>query len=116
MGKAFGDDFQSATNYPLVRIENNDTGHVFYARTHGHSTISVAPGQAGSTNFDVAAAVEIGLSAPTVSDRRPPEIDVDLFESCQQDVPKSSRPGQRAMSSAGDQSEEIACVRIMLSF
>ncbi len=31
---AFGDEFQNATNYPLVRVTNNATGHVFYARTH----------------------------------------------------------------------------------
>src|SRR5215467_16022058 len=28
-GAAYGDDQQSATNYPLVRITNNATGHVF---------------------------------------------------------------------------------------
>ena len=30
---SFGDEFQNATNYPLVRITNNASGHVFYART-----------------------------------------------------------------------------------
>jgi hypothetical protein len=59
-GAAYGDDFQSATNYPLVQIVNNSTGHVFYARTSGHSTMSIAPGQAGSTNFQVALATELG--------------------------------------------------------
>jgi FG-GAP-like repeat len=61
-GAAYGDDFQSATNYPLVRIANNSSGHVFYARTYGHSTMSIAPGQAGSTNFEVAANTELGSS------------------------------------------------------
>jgi hypothetical protein len=61
-GAAYGDDFQAATNYPLVRIVNNASGHVFYARTSGHSTMSIAPGQAGSTNFKVAANTEIGAS------------------------------------------------------
>ena len=60
-GAAYGDDFQDATNYPLVRIVNNATGHVFYARTHGHSTMGVATGStAVSTNFDVPANVESG--------------------------------------------------------
>src|SRR5262249_11970557 len=27
---AFGDEYETATNYPLVRITNNSTGHVFY--------------------------------------------------------------------------------------
>ena len=41
---AFGDEYQTATNYPLVRITNNSTGHVFYAKTHDHSTMGVATG------------------------------------------------------------------------
>ncbi|WGJ16423.1 hypothetical protein QEV83_09420 [Methylocapsa sp. D3K7] len=61
-GAAYGDDVQGATNYPLVRIVNNSSGHVFYARTSGHSTMSIAPGQTGSTNFAVAAATELGAS------------------------------------------------------
>jgi hypothetical protein len=61
-GAAYGDDFQSATNYPLVRIINNSTGHVFYARTYGHSAMLIAPGQTGSTNFKVAANTEFGSS------------------------------------------------------
>ena len=41
-GAAYGDDAQSATNYPIVRITNNATGHVFYSRTHDHSSMAVA--------------------------------------------------------------------------
>ena len=36
---AFGDEFETATNYPLVRITNTASGHVFYAKTHDHSTM-----------------------------------------------------------------------------
>jgi hypothetical protein len=62
-GSAYGDDAQNATNYPLVRIVNNTTGHVFYARTHGHSTMGVATGSAiVSTSFDVPAGAETGSS------------------------------------------------------
>jgi hypothetical protein len=60
---AFGDEYQTATNYPLVRITNNNTNHVFYARTHGHSTMGVATGSSTvSTNFDVPASMETGPS------------------------------------------------------
>lgn len=60
---AFGDEYQTATNYPLVRITNNSTSHVFYAKTHGHSTMGVATGSAiVSTNFDVSAGTETGPS------------------------------------------------------
>jgi hypothetical protein len=58
----YGDDQQAATNYPLVRIVNNATGHVFYARTYGHSTMTVAPNAHGSTNFKIAASTETGAS------------------------------------------------------
>ncbi len=61
-GASYGDDQQAATNYPLVRIVNNATGHVFYARTSGHSTMTVAPNATGSTNFAVAQGTEAGAS------------------------------------------------------
>jgi hypothetical protein len=61
---AFGDEFETATNYPLVRITNNSTHHVFYAKTHDHSTMGVATGSAiVSTNFDVPATMETGASS-----------------------------------------------------
>jgi hypothetical protein len=64
---AFGDEFQTATNYPLVSITNTATGHVFFAKTHDHSTMAVATGTATvSTNFDVPAGVETGASTLVV--------------------------------------------------
>lgn len=58
---AYGDDAQAATNYPLVRLKNDTTGHVFYARTHDHSTMAVATKNTTvSTNFDVPANMETG--------------------------------------------------------
>jgi hypothetical protein len=63
-GTAFGDESQNATNYPLVRITNNATGHVFYCKTHDHSSMGVATGVTlVSTNFDVPATVESGASS-----------------------------------------------------
>lgn len=60
-GAAYGDDFQDATNYPLVQLVNTATGNVFYAKTHGHSTMAVATGDTSvSTNFDVPATMETG--------------------------------------------------------
>ncbi len=64
---AFGDEYQNATNYPLVRITNTSTGHVFFARTHGHSSMGVATGSATvSTNFDVPSGMETGASTLVV--------------------------------------------------
>ena len=61
-GAAYGDDAQSATNYPLVRITNNATGHVFYSRTHDHSSMAVGFNGRVSTHFDVPATQESGAS------------------------------------------------------
>jgi hypothetical protein len=64
---AFGDEYQTNTNYPLVRITNTSTGHVFYARTHGHSSMGVATGSEKiTTNFDVPATAETGASTLAV--------------------------------------------------
>jgi len=58
---SFGDELETFTNYPLVRITNNATGHVFYARTHDHSTMGVATGSTPvSTKVDVPAGLETG--------------------------------------------------------
>jgi len=61
--EAHGDDMDNATNYPLVRITNNATGHVSYARTHDHSTMAVATGTATvSTVFTPSITTEQGPS------------------------------------------------------
>jgi hypothetical protein len=61
-GAFYGDDVQAATNYPLVRIRNLITSHVFYSRTHGHSSMAVASEGIVSTHFDVHATQELGPS------------------------------------------------------
>lgn len=63
----FGDEYQTATNYPLVRITNTATGHVFYARTHNHSGMGVNTGPAPAyTHFDIPAGMETGPSSLVV--------------------------------------------------
>jgi hypothetical protein len=61
-GAAYGDDVQAATNFPLVRITNLKTSHVFYSRTHDHSSMAVASNAVVSTHFDVPARQETGPS------------------------------------------------------
>ncbi len=53
---------QGATNYPLVRITNKATHHVFYSRTHDHSSMAVAYPGIVTTHFDVPAVQESGPS------------------------------------------------------
>jgi hypothetical protein len=60
---SYGDDAQMATNYPLVRLRNLTTNHVVYCRTHNHSTMGVATGNAvHSTQFTVPATIAKGPS------------------------------------------------------
>jgi hypothetical protein len=76
---AFGDEYQTATNYPLVRITNTATGHVFYAKTHNHSTMAVATGsKIVSTSFDVSKATETGASTLEVVANGIPSEPVDI--------------------------------------
>lgn len=76
---AFGDEYQTATNYPLVRITNNASGHVFYARTHDHSSMGVATGSKPvSTNFDVPAGMETGASSLVVVANGIPSVAVNI--------------------------------------
>jgi hypothetical protein len=59
---AYGDDAQAATNYPIVRITNVSTGHVFYCRTHDHSTMAVGFNGPTYTHVDVPLNMEAGQS------------------------------------------------------
>jgi len=76
---AFGDELETATNYPLVRITNKASHHVFYAKTHDHSTMAVATGSATvSTMFDVPAGMETGASSIEVVANGIPSKKVNL--------------------------------------
>jgi hypothetical protein len=61
VGSDYGDDCTNATNYPIVRLTNVATRHVFYARTHDHSTMGIATGNTiVSTTMDIPASMETG--------------------------------------------------------
>jgi hypothetical protein len=59
---AYGDDAHGASNYPIVRIKNTATGHVFYCRTFGHSNRAIGPSTTGMTSFTVPAGVAKGAA------------------------------------------------------
>jgi hypothetical protein len=65
-GAAYGDDYQDATNYPLVRITNTAAGTVTYARSYGMTKMSVAPGVKSSVNFTLPATTPAGTSTLVV--------------------------------------------------
>lgn len=66
-GGGMGDEIESSTNYPLIRITNTSTSHVFYAREHDPSTMGVATGATTvSTNFDVPSGMDTRASSLVV--------------------------------------------------
>jgi hypothetical protein len=61
-GAGYGDDEQMATNYPIIRITNTATGHVFYARSTNFSLYSVARNAPSQATFTVPSTIETGAS------------------------------------------------------
>jgi len=84
-GAAYGDDVQAATNYPLVRITNMASLHVFYCRTHDHSSMAVQDKTSTvSTYFDVNRNIEVGASTLVVVTNGIPSqpITVTISKTC----------------------------------
>ncbi len=50
-GSSFGDDCNNQTNYPLIKITNQKSGTVFYARTLDVNSTSITPGNLASMTF-----------------------------------------------------------------
>ena len=65
-GSGYGDDYQSATNYPLVRITNTATGNVVYAATSAITGVSVKRNAPSSAKFKVPAGTQTGASTLAV--------------------------------------------------
>jgi hypothetical protein len=62
LGAAYGDDAQQATNFPLVRITNNSTGDVCFARSYNFSTMGIWTKGTTNAEFDIPSACETGGS------------------------------------------------------
>ena len=57
----YGDDYQGATNYPLVRLTQVSAPNtVYYGTTHNETTHSIAPSTPASGQFDVPAGLPSG--------------------------------------------------------
>jgi hypothetical protein len=67
---AYGDDSQTATNYPLVRIVNKQSGHVRYCRTFNHTTVD------GSGNAIPSMGVATGAAVITTNVVIPDDIEL----------------------------------------
>jgi hypothetical protein len=100
---AYGDDSQTATNYPLVRIVNKQSNHVRYCRTFNHTTVDangntvpsmgVATGAAViTTNVVIPADIELGPSSLVVVANGIPSKPVDAtVSSAQAQRPRGGR-------------------------
>ncbi|HWY16661.1 MAG TPA: hypothetical protein VNX86_16115 [Rhizomicrobium sp.] len=62
LGGAYGDDAQAATNFPLVRFTNNNTGDVCFARSYNFSTMGVWTVGKTHAKFDIPSTCETGAS------------------------------------------------------
>ena len=62
LGGVYGDDAQSSTNFPLVRITNINTGDVCFARSYNFSTMGVWTAGATKATFDIPGTCETGAS------------------------------------------------------
>jgi hypothetical protein len=65
-GAYYGDDAQMSTNFPVVRVTNNASGHVAFFRTYDHSNRSISPDSSGVTKLDVPTTADQGLSSLVV--------------------------------------------------
>jgi hypothetical protein len=78
-GSQFGDEFENATNYPLVRIVNNSSHHVFYATTSDFSSTSIAPMAPSNFNFTIGKDFEDGPSKMYVVANGIQSVPVDVI-------------------------------------
>jgi len=62
-GQQWGDEWEAATNYPLVQVTNKATHHVFYGTATDISTTSIKPGTPSTVNFTLDSKVENGDSS-----------------------------------------------------
>ena len=75
-GSYYGDDQQMATNYPIVKITNNFSGHAQYARSYQLSTYSITPGVVGTVYVTMPQTIEPGGSTVNVIANGSPSIPV----------------------------------------
>lgn len=61
-GAYYGDDVQTSTSFPLVRVTYGQTQHVRYLRTHDISWLGLGPATRATTRFDVPADAEQGAA------------------------------------------------------
>ncbi len=61
-GTSWGDEQQNQTNYGIVQIKNNLTGHIFYGRSSNFSSTSITPKAPSTFDFTIPSNIENGRS------------------------------------------------------
>jgi hypothetical protein len=61
-GSSYGDDCNNQTNYPLIKITNQKSGAIYYARTVNVTSTSITPGNSSSMQFKLPAFISDGSS------------------------------------------------------
>jgi hypothetical protein len=62
LGATYGDDVQTSTDFPIVRVTAMATGHVWYCRTYNPTDRLTSPDEQGSATFDVPETLEGGIA------------------------------------------------------
>ena len=63
---AYGDDVQEATDFPLIRIRNNASGHVYYCQTTGETSRDISAKAVSTMTFLCPRTVESGAATLVV--------------------------------------------------
>ncbi|HXI72845.1 MAG TPA: hypothetical protein VNN22_21110 [Verrucomicrobiae bacterium] len=75
-GAAYGDDWQMETSYPLVRMTNNSSGNVYYARTYNWSSTAILNPNPVTTEFSLPANLPAGTYSLVVSANGNPSLPI----------------------------------------
>jgi hypothetical protein len=60
LGATYGDDVQTSSDFPIVRVTAMTSGHVWYCRTYNPTDRLTSPDEQGTATFDVPDSLEEG--------------------------------------------------------
>ena len=110
---AYGDDYQGATNYPLVQlVQVAAPNNVYFATTHDETTHSIAPGTAATTQFDVPAGLAAGTYSLYVVTNGIPSSPVTVSVAASPDFSLTANPTSVSVAQGGQGTSQITVVPV----
>src|SRR5271157_1849710 len=110
---AYGDDYQGATDYPLVRLVQVDApNYVYFATTHNETTHSIAPGTSNTTQFDVPGGLPVGNYSLTVVANGIESDPVTVAVVAEADFSLTANPGAVSVAEGGSNTSTITVVPV----